>query len=164
MEIWKEIPNYPNYCVSNLGRVKSFKRSKEGVLMNPQKNRKGYLYVSLRIPGKKKCIQIHRAVMIAFRPCKDMEFLEVNHKDEDKENNCLDNLEWVTHIQNVRYGTGHQRAVEKMKRKIRCVDTGAVFNSMREASETLGINYGNLSSCCSGRLKTANGLRFEIAH
>ena len=111
---------------------------------------------------KKHFMQVHRVVLKTFNPIDNMDSMEVNHKDEDKTNNCLSNLEWTTHAENVRYGTGSQRAVEPQKMRIKCLENGIVYNSMREASEELNISYGNLSRCCSGQLKTVNGLNFEV--
>lgn len=99
--------------------------------------------------------------MLTLRPNKNASSLEVNHLDEDKNNNCLDNLEWCSHLENVRYGTGHIRATEPQKYKIFCIETGVTYNSMKEASDITGVNYGNISSCCSGRLKTAGGYHWK---
>ena len=99
--------------------------------------------------------------MLTFNPCENSNVLEVNHKDENKQNNHLDNLEWLSHTDNVRYGTGHQRVIEQQKDLIYCVETNTIYSSMREASEATGINYGNISSCCSGRLLTAGGYHWQ---
>lgn len=161
-EKWKEIDGFPDYFVSNFGRIKSCKRSKDGKIIKPVL-KKGYCHVAIYDKNnKRRCVQVHRIVLKTFNPRNDMDELEVNHKDEVKTNNILSNLEWMTHLENVNYGTGHQRCIEQQKIKVRCVDTGETYNSMREASDTLGINYGNLSSCCSGRLKSVGGLHFEI--
>lgn len=99
--------------------------------------------------------------MLTFSPCENSNELEVNHKDENKQNNHLDNLEWLSHADNVRYGTGHQRAIEPQKYLVYCVETDTTYSSMREASDKTGINYGNISSCCSGRLLTAGGYHWK---
>lgn len=161
MEIWKEIPMYPGYEISTYGQVRSYKRNRQGYILSQRSDRKGYLHVALNTPNGKKNCTVHRLVMLTFNPCDNCDKLEVNHKDENKSNNHLDNLEWVTHLENVRYGTGHERAIEQLKYIIRCVETDTIYNSMREASELTGINYGNISSCCSGRLLTAGGYHWE---
>ena len=163
-EEWKPIDGFTGYYVSNLGRIKSYKRDKEnGRIIQPRLSKKGYYFAFIYDDNnKRKCVQVHRAVLKTFNPVENMNKLEVNHKDEVKTNNCLSNLEWTTHAENVRYGTGSKRAVEPQKMKIKCVENGVIYNSMREASETLGIGYGNISRCCSGRLKTTNGFSFEV--
>ena len=112
--------------------------------------------------NKKHYLQVHRVVLKTFNPIENMDNLEVNHKDEIKTNNCLANLEWMTHLENVNYGTGHQRCIETQKMKIKCIENGIVYNSMREASEALNVNYGNISRCCAGKLQSTNGFHFEI--
>lgn len=99
--------------------------------------------------------------MLTFNPCENSYQLEVNHKDENKQNNHLDNLEWLSHADNVRYGTGSERAHISQKYLIYCVETDTTYSSMREASDKTGINYGNISSCCSGRLLTAGGYHWK---
>lgn len=107
MEIWKPIPGYENYYqVSNYGNIKSLPRilkngyatylSKEK-LLTPKKNSTGYLWVKLCI-GNEKSFSVHRLVMLAFIGKSD---LIVNHKDLDKTNNKLDNLEYCTIKENV---------------------------------------------------------------
>lgn len=64
---------------------------------------------------------------------------EVNHRDENKLNNHVSNLEWCTHSYNTNYGTARERSVEKHLKKIRCIDTGEVFNSLKEGAEWAGL-------------------------
>lgn len=161
MEIWKEIPMYPGYEVSTYGQVRSFKQGRNGYILSQRTDKKGYKHVMLNTPEGKKNCQVHRLVMLTFNPCENSSKLEVNHKDENKQNNHLDNLEWLPHADNVRYGTGHQRAIEPLKCLVYCVETDTTYSSMKEASDKTGINYGNISSCCSGRLLTAGGYHWK---
>ena len=100
MEIWKTIKDYPDYQVSNLGRVKSFKLRKERIL-NPGKNKDGYYHVSL-INNKIRCTKkIHQLVAIAFlnhKPC-GMK-LVIDHIDFNKQNNNINNLRILTNREN----------------------------------------------------------------
>lgn len=123
-EIWVDIKGYEGlYQVSNLGRVKSLERidslghKRKEKIFKPQKN-KGYLRVSLWKDGKGKKYSIHRLVAIAFIPNPD-NLPEVNHKDENKFNNNVDNLEWCTVAYNNTYGTRIQRFSESHKGKER---------------------------------------------
>ena len=101
MEIFKEIEiKGMIYMVSNHGRI----FGKRGELKQ-RLNMDGYLEVTIGRKGERTRALVHRLVMIAFKPCDNMEELEVNHKDCNRTNNRLDNLEWITHIDNVHYSS-----------------------------------------------------------
>ena len=100
-EIWKTIGNFENYEISNKGNI----RSKKNGLLKPQINRSGYKEILLykKQPPLKtvvKSFRIHRLVLQTFKPIENSKKLQVNHVDNDRCNNNLDNLEWVTPIQN----------------------------------------------------------------
>lgn len=100
MESWKTIANYPDYEISNLGRVKSLKFKREKILKQTVDNT-GYPTVCLYISGFSKKIDVHKLVAIAFlNHVPDGYKLVVNHKDFNKENNNVKNLEIVTNREN----------------------------------------------------------------
>ena len=108
IEIWKPIKNYEGcYEISNLGRVKSLSRQVKGgrtteeLILKPIKNSHGYLQVDLCLNGKMKHHKIHRLVAEAFISKDDDTKNTVNHKDYNKHNNCVDNLEWLSNRENV---------------------------------------------------------------
>ena len=119
-EYWKPVVGYEGlYEVSNWGRVKSAKRlvkSPRGYrtvcerILKPTKDSHGYLCVSLHKEGKMKFVKIHRLVAEAFLD-NPYNLSEVNHKDENKQNNIVTNLEWISHIDNIRYGN----CIEKIR-------------------------------------------------
>lgn len=109
-EVWKDIEGYEElYQVSNLGNVKSlfFRRSKNPKLLKPNMYC-GYLYVNLCKEGKRLLSSIHRLVAKAFIPNPN-NYPVINHKDENKQNNKVDNLEWCTIKYNNNYGTVKER-------------------------------------------------------
>ena len=122
VEEWRDIKGYEGkYQVSNMGRVKSLDRlvSRSGRVMHlrekllkPRVNPFGYCSVHLYCNGDGKNIFIHRLVANAFIPNAD-NTLEINHKDEDKSNNCVENLEWCTHQYNNLYNGKAKRANQK---------------------------------------------------
>lgn len=115
-EIWKDIEGYEGlYQVSNFGRVKSLYFGKEKILKQ-SKHKDEYLQVSLSRNGKKKTFTIHKLVALAFIPNPD-NLLEVNHKDENKQNNHIENLEFCNHTYNINYGTCKKRISKAHKGK-----------------------------------------------
>lgn len=113
-EIWKDIADFPNYQISNQGRVKSKERfTKVGIknvkrakrkekILKLSHNAKGYTQTILYRDKKPYPIKIHRLVAIYFIPNKENK-PQVNHKDGNKDNNCVTNLEWVTDLENKRH-------------------------------------------------------------
>lgn len=163
MEVFKDIKGYPNYQVSNLGRVWSKKRQ---IYLKPCKINNGYLTVSLSaINGKFKRELIHRLVALTFidnpnnYPC-------VNHKDENKENNTVTNLEWCTRSYNMNYGTCAERIGKSNSKAIRCIETGVIYPSGKEAAKALGTSADIVSKVLHGksRCKTANGYHLEFVN
>lgn len=98
MEIWKPVKNWETkYHVSTLGRVKSLISNK---IITGDKNNSGYTRVTFYNGNIRERVFIHRLVAMTFIPMENMEELQVNHIDGNKENNSLDNLEWVTQTEN----------------------------------------------------------------
>ena len=160
-EIWMPIKDFPQYQVSNFGQVISYKNPNKPTILKGYITRKGYKNIHLRDEqGKSYSKQLHRLVLETFLPCDNMKNLEVNHIDENKLNNRLDNLEWLSHLDNVNYGTGIKRAHNAQTNKILCVETGIIYNSMKEASELTNTNYGNLSKACKTN-RLCNGYHWK---
>lgn len=109
-EIWKDIPDYPYYQASSFGRVRSLdhwvghrytKALKRGKLLKTRKNNWGYL----NFVAAKKNISVHQAVALAFIGEKPGKGYEVNHKNCIKSDNTPENLEWITHSENIKLVT-----------------------------------------------------------
>lgn len=110
-EIWKEVKEAPNYEVSNLGRV----RNKNGKVLKPSINH-GYFHVVLMNGKTRLTRRVHKLVMNAFVPNPD-NLPCINHKDEVRTNNRLDNLEWCTNEYNLNYGNRNKLASENRRFK-----------------------------------------------
>ena len=163
-EEFRDIPNFEGYQVSNFGTVISFKQSKKGRLLKPQKDRYGYIYYNLC--GKKK-MKAHRLVMMAFCPCEDMYTLQVSHLDDNKENNCLSNLCWATAKENDNWGSRNEKISKNRKNKagkqVLCIETGVIYPTIAEAARQTGISASLIQKVCSGKTKnkTAGGFHWQ---
>ena len=174
-EYWKPIKGYEDlYMVSNWGRVKSFDRwvkSKNGSIricrgriLKPYTNKDGYLYVVLSKNNKQKTFKVHRLVAEAFLP-NPYNLLQVNHRDENKLNNNVDNLEWCTNEYNINYGTRTERMSKSKingKRSKIVIQYNLDGTFVREWPSAMecdrnGYDQGNVSACCRGKLKTYKG-------
>lgn len=157
-EIWKDVNGYEGlYQVSNLGNIKSFKLStkhhklKEH-LLKPLTRPNGYLSVTLyKENGERHAFLIHRLVAEAFisNP-NNLPF--INHKDECKSNNNVENLEWCDVTYNNLYGTARIRQIETMSIPIKQFTLEkkliAVYRSTKIACELTGFSYANIQSAC----------------
>lgn len=148
-EEFREVSGYEGlYEVSNLGRVR-----RNGKILKPTKGRDGYLRVDLRKNGTRRDSLVHRLVAQTFIP-NPSNFPCINHKDEDKTNNCLDNLEWCDHKYNNNYGTRNKRiSLSQFKPVLQFDKSGnfiAEYESGIEASRKTGINRHDISQCCLG--------------
>lgn len=157
-EIWCPIKGYEGvYEVSDKGRVKSLKYGKERIL-KPIRNLNGYIQVKLRKNGDNKMCCVHRLVAQTFIPNPD-NLPEVNHKDENKENNSVQNLEWCDRKYNNNYGTRNQMVSMKLSKPIlQYTKSGELVREWKSATDvqrTLGYAYQHISNCCTGRYKSA---------
>lgn len=162
-EVWKNVPieGYgETYHISNKGRLKNVKRNRiHAICLDDD----GYPHYQLCANNKRKTITAHRLVALAFienplnLPC-------VNHKDEVKTNNSVENLEWCTYEYNINYGTARKRIVEKQSKPIIQMSNGevlAVFKSAVEASKQTGTNYSKIRMVCRGERKSAGGYQWK---
>lgn len=178
-EVWKDIAGYEGaYQISNFGRVKSLEREVNIRLFNvgltkrkvPELIRKqiiyknGYVGVQLHKQQKVKLHLIHRLVAQAFLPNPENK-PEVNHKNGDKLDNRVENLEWVTASENEQ----HSRKVlgnvcGNAPRRVKCVETGVEYDSMADAGRANGTQAGSISAVVNHVYghKTAGGLHWEL--
>ena len=154
-EIWKDIKDYEgHYQVSNLSRVKSIKFGKERIL-KPVTDRHGYLIVGLWKNNKQKTYKVHRLVAEAFLPNTD-NLTQINHKDENKSNNNVNNLEWCDCKYNNTYGTRIERISKRRSKTVLQYDLeGNFIREWKSSAECgrNGFNQGHVAACCQGKLK-----------
>lgn len=155
MKEWKKIKGHERYSISSEGEV----MNPQGEIMKPFLAGAGYLQVSLWKDCKRKKFYIHRLVAEAF--CENpYGYKEVNHKDGNKENNCIENLEWCTRAENLNHS---YYTLQNHVKAVKCVDTGAVYPSIHEAARQTGAPRHGISMCCDGKQKKAGKLHWGYA-
>lgn len=155
-EIWKQIENYPNYYVSNYGNVLSKSKNKS-ILLKKSKNHRGYWTVRLYNKEGWKQKFVHRLVALGFIP-NPKNAPQINHKDGNKENNCVENLEWCTNKENQIHSYANR--LRKLKIVQQYSKNGELLNeyiSVAEASRKTKIGKNNISNCIYNFSKTAGG-------
>jgi len=174
MKNYKSIKGYENlYEISNEGEVISLYFGKRKVLKQGLMT-SGYKIVSLKKNKKQKMFSVHRLLAGHFIP-NELNLEQVNHKDGNKLNNLLENLEWCTRSQNIQhaYDTGiktyrplHYKgkfgAEHNRSKKVRCIETGTEYGSMSQASRELGISVSSIHLSVKKNLPVFNK-NFEIA-
>ena len=187
-EVWKDVPGFEGYyLISNQGRV--FSTRTEKILR--EKTYLGYKKVNLCANGKRETWSVHRLVAIAFIPNPENK-PTVNHINENKADNRVENLEWATIREQNLYGTRLKRAREHTDYKKREIDYKQValkhdykalaainskevvqfdkygnqiksYTSLRNASKETGISISHICACLKGRYKTAGGWIWKYA-
>lgn len=167
---YRDIEGYEgHYMVDTKGNVFSLKRKK---IMTPCKSNNGYMQVHLSIDGVMKSHKIHRLVAKTFIP-NPYNLPQVNHKDEDKTNNCVENLEWCTQSYNMNYNDGQKRRassrdyeeISKKRSEVQSKEVtqydfdGRIVAIWRNAyvAEEHGYNRTMINQCCLGNKKSHKG-------
>ena len=154
----KDIQGYEGmYAVTSCGKVYSYKTKK---FLKPQKTNNGYLQIGLHKDGEQKNYKVHRLVAEAYIPNPD-NLPCVNHKDENKENNALQNLEWCDMTYNNNYGSRNQKAAKKNSKPVFCEELNRIFESATIAAYELGLDNSSIGKCCKGKQKTTGGFHFR---
>lgn len=169
-EVWKPVVGYEGlYEVSNIGRVRSinFRNSGKAKVMSPSFNTWGYLIVDLRKNNKRHSYTVHRLVALAFIPNPD-NLPEINHKNEIKYDNTVENLEWCTRKYNINYGTGIKRRSIKIGKPIVQLDNNGnvvkKWESGLVASRYYQIDRSGIYNCLHGKQKTCKGFVWKYEY
>ena len=160
--MWKAINGYEGiYEINHLGEVR---RVDTGNILKGYIGADGYRRVGLTVSGKSKPFLLHRLIATAFIPNPN-NYPCVNHKDEIKSNNSIDNLEWCTYKYNLNFGTRNARANQSRKKPILQFSKSGEFirewDSVTDLKNITGMDITHVSSCCRGTRKTANGYRWQ---
>lgn len=178
-EIWKPVKGYEGlYEVSNLGRVKSLERVvnshpagckrtlPEKIRIGHINKKLGYVMIGLSVNNVSEQVYIHRLVAEAFIPNPN-NLPMINHKDEDKTNNSLENLEWCTAKYNMSYSNVFGQAKNKNSKPVRQYDYDGnlikEYASSNEAARAIGIEGYCIAYCCQGRIGSVKGFLWKYA-
>ena len=154
----KDIKGYEGlYAITSCGKVWSHRNKK---FLKSCKQSTEYLAVTLCKDGTQKSYKIHRLVAEAYLPNPN-NLPQVNHKDENKTHNYINNLEWCDSTYNVNYGTRNKRVGRARSKTVICVETNIVYHSPTEVEQTIGIDASSIHKCCKGKRHTAGGYHWR---
>lgn len=160
MEEWKDIKGYEGlYQVSNLGNIRSLQsrwgKRVQPRIVNQHITENGYKRVGLSKNNKQKLFMVHRLVADTFMPNSNAN-LEINHKDYCRTNNNLNNLEWMSHEDNVKYSKSIKIKQLSLDRKM--IKT---WDSIVEVEKLLKIDHRQICACLKKKQKTCHGFVWE---
>lgn len=167
-EIWKDIEGYEGlYQVSNLGRVRSLNfrgnTHKQSLLKQSIKKKNGYAQVTLCKNGKQKIYLVHQLVALMFLDNTN-NYPIINHKDENKTNNNVNNLEWCSYKYNSNYGSVRQRLSDLQDKKRVCSYIGEtiikVYKSIQDTKYD-GYKPTHVCKCCKGKMFYHHGVQWK---
>ena len=156
--MWIKIENYENYEVNEFGEVRN---SNTGRILKHLISKKGYHRVDLCKNGEVRGFRVHRLVLMAFAPIENPEQWQVNHKDEDKSNNCLSNLEWCDAKYNNNYGTRNARIRKPINQYDEDFNLIETYESCTSAAAVTGISCGSISRAANRQKKAAGGYKWR---
>lgn len=178
-EVWKQIEDYPNYFISNTGKIRNVKTGRE---LSQRLTRYGYLEVHLCKNGKQNYLKIHRLVAQAFIPNPD-NLDTVDHLNSIKTDNRIENLRWLSRSENSKrfhreqkteewkelnklvcrknFEKANEKAIEITKKPIVCIETGKIYESLSQASRELNLTTSNICNVLKGKYSQTHGLHFK---
>ena len=168
---YRDVKDFPNYVITDDGKLIN---KKTGHIKHTYLNDDGYEVAKLYINNKPKVKSIHRLMAVAFIPNPN-NLPEVNHKDGIKTRNVIDNLEWCDHSYNIQHAWDnkliinteqrksklskkntniHKFGNSERARKVQCIETGRVFDSITRAEEEYKTSRGSISNICQNKKQT----------
>lgn len=143
-EVWKQFLD-TSYYISNLGRIRNLKNNN---LLAGTVDKEGYLRCTLRVNNISKSYLVHKLVYFSFNDTKEIKGYVINHKDGNKGNNCLSNLEYITNAENVlhgKYELGSKKAVKRCRQIDNQGNVLKQYNSLTQAAKEIGGSVSGIS-------------------
>lgn len=156
MEIWKPLRNFPSYNGSTEGRIINVRTQH---ILKPTIDAKGYAIVGLRKNNKIYTRRVHRVLADTYYG--EHPGMDVRHKDENRLNNRVDNLIWVTRSETMKHA--YEKGTKKFWRQIpiRVVESGNVYNTMKDCAIDIGCDPSDIRRYLLGERKSVKGYHFE---
>lgn len=153
----KDIKNYEGlYAITSCGKVWSYRSKK---FLKPGSNKNGYLQVGLRKDKEKRTFLIHRLVAEAYIPNPN-NYETVDHIDFDRTNNCVNNLQWMSHSENARKKRDYSIIINP--KPVRCIELNTIYPSGAEAARCLNLDPESIRKVCRGERKTCGGYHWQF--
>lgn len=150
--------NFSNYYITSCGKIWNYKLNR---FIAQRTDKDGYkITTMIDDNGKRYDFKVHRLVAMEYIPNPDNLPL-INHKDEIKNHNWINNLEWCTYKYNSNYGSINERKRITFGKRVKCIETGEIFYSSNEAGEKLGVDGSHIRAVCRGDRKSAYGYHWE---
>lgn len=157
MEIWKPLRNFPSYNGSSEGRIMNIKTQR---IMKTFINEKGYVQVCLRKNNQQYTVKVHKVIAETFLgECQGM---DVRHKDFNRSNNRVDNLEWCTRSETIKSAFERGSKLPSRRISVRVIETGDIYDSIAECARSLECDKTCISRCLIGKIDNVKGYHFEI--
>lgn len=156
MEVWKPLFGFPSYNGSSEGRIMNVHKQ---TILKPTINENGYAIVGLRKNNKYYTVRVHRVIAETFLG--EHPGLDVRHKDSDRINNCVDNLEWCTRNDTVKasYINGNKKPWRQVP--VRVVETGNIYETIKDCAIDIGCDPSDVRKCLIGVRRSVKGYHFE---